>query len=274
MSRVTAVRGGSPGRHEGEAPKTPRPTLVVHNNAAPALRLAILTLLARKRQAEFDALNPYSPAVRGWQTYRRQLQRDGLLPAEEHMWKNSHALHLEIKSLKKKLDATERENRELKQSLYELTAKHSAALIQLGRIEASEVESFQDAAEITQHSTQRIMHEAEMHAQREAEFKHRVECKKAGAAEDTAAMQFYYKYDLCGHSGAVYTVRFSPSGRLLASCSFDRTVRCWDIEKPLQQEETLCLQEHTHNVTDLSWSADSSLLLSCGYRQFFSFWRS
>ena len=40
----------------------------------------VLTLLARKRQAEFDALHPYSAEVRGWQIYRLDLQQRGLLP--------------------------------------------------------------------------------------------------------------------------------------------------------------------------------------------------
>ena len=40
----------------------------------------MLTLLARKRQAEFDAIRPYSRAVLGWQVYRRDLQQRGLLP--------------------------------------------------------------------------------------------------------------------------------------------------------------------------------------------------
>ena len=62
------------------------------------------------------------------------------------MWlKGSEALHLENKSLKKKLEAAGRENRELKQSLYELTAKHGAAMLQLGRMEASEVMAQQSA---------------------------------------------------------------------------------------------------------------------------------
>ena len=186
------------------------------------------------------------------------------------MWlKGSEALHIENKSLKKKLEAAERENRELKQSLYELTTKHSAALLQRGRPEVAAVENEADAAES---DAQTAKHEAEVaqlaHQQREVEVKHRIEppSTTGGDAGDSAtALQFYYKYDLRGHTGAVYTVRFSPNGRLLASGSFDQTVRCWDIEKPLQQEETLCLQEHSHNVTDLSWSADSSLLLSCSY---------
>ena len=190
------------------------------------------------------------------------------------MWlKGSEALHLENKSLKKKLEAAERENRELKQSLYELTAKHGAAMLQLGRMEASEVMAQQSAEDMGQGDAQGAQHEAETaqlaQQQREAEVKNRIEPPRMtgedGPQDSATALQFYYKYDLRGHTGAVYTVRFSPNGRLLASGSFDQTVRCWDIEKPLQQEETLCLQEHSHNVTDLSWSADSSLLLSGSY---------
>lgn len=40
--------------------------------------------------------------------------------------------------------------------------------------------------------------------------------------------QFYLKNDLKGHQGAVYAVQYSPSGKFLATGSFDRTVRIWD----------------------------------------------
>lgn len=96
------------------------------------------------------------------------------------MWlKGSEALHLENKSLKKKLEAAERENRELKQSLYELTAKHGAAMLQLGRMEASEVASAQSAVDMAQSEAQIAQHEAETaqlaQLQREAEVKNRIE---------------------------------------------------------------------------------------------------
>ena len=187
------------------------------------------------------------------------------------MWlKGSEALHLENKSLKKKLEAAERENRELKQSLYELTAKHGAAMLQLGRMEASEVMAQQSAEDMGQGDAQGAQHEAETaqlaQQQREAEVKNRIEPPRMtgedGPQDSATALQFYYKYDLRGHTGAVYTVRFSPNGRLLASGSFDQTVRCWDIEKPLQQEETLCLQASPARVDPNPATPTPSLSLS------------
>ncbi len=34
-----------------------------------------------------------------------------------------------------------------------------------------------------------------------------------------------------GHGGAVYSVEFDPTGTLLASASFDKTILLWDIFK-------------------------------------------
>uniref|UniRef100_A0AAX7SYS3 Notchless protein homolog 1 n=1 Tax=Astatotilapia calliptera TaxID=8154 RepID=A0AAX7SYS3_ASTCA len=64
---------------------------------------------------------------------------------------------------------------------------------------------------------------------------------------------------MTGHSALVNEVLFSPDTRLLASASFDKSVKIWDGRTG---KYLMSLRGHVASVYQIAWSADSRLLVS------------
>jgi WD40 repeat protein len=64
---------------------------------------------------------------------------------------------------------------------------------------------------------------------------------------------------LQGHTGAVYSITWSPDGKTLASGSGDRTVKLWDAATG---KLLATLQGHTGAVYSVAWSPDGKTLAS------------
>ncbi|WP_439663084.1 nSTAND1 domain-containing NTPase [Lentzea sp. HUAS TT2] len=69
---------------------------------------------------------------------------------------------------------------------------------------------------------------------------------------------------LVGHTGAIYLTTFSPDGTLLATASYDRTARLWDVRDRSRPKEIAVISEHTNWLSSAVFSPDGKILATTG----------
>lgn len=179
--------------------------------------------------------------------------------AEAYYKSNLDLVLRESKALKARLDQLEHDNRLLKRSLYDLNLRHSACLEQLGH----PVQPF-SLDFVTAPSTERLpsLSSNQLPLERNLATSHVSDPPEGRPRQPTDSVQLVPCAELKGHAGAVYSAQFAPFGPLLASVSFDRSVRLWDTTL---HQQVACWEEHQLSVVDVCWTPDASRVLSAGY---------
>jgi WD40 repeat protein len=77
---------------------------------------------------------------------------------------------------------------------------------------------------------------------------------------------------LTGHSGDVVHVAFRADSKLLASCSFDKTARLWDVTNPSRPQPLGVCRKHTDQVWNVAISPDGTTLATSSLDQTVILW--
>ena len=72
------------------------------------------------------------------------------------------------------------------------------------------------------------------------------------------------------HSGLISSIAFSPDGNFMATSSFDKTVRLWNLQD--LTKESVVLQDHNDKVISIAFTTDNSQIMASTYTRDIKFW--
>ncbi|POM76352.1 Hypothetical protein PHPALM_6413 [Phytophthora palmivora] len=175
----------------------------------------------------------------------------------------------ENKLLKTNVEKLDRENHDLKRSVYELTLKlDSTHLPSSSSREPFAIADLLAPAPSTEAAAESSFRRA--HGSSGALLGTKGDLYDVEGDGDARVL--VHKSTLRAHGGAVYTAKFSPCGRLLASGSFDCKVMLWDVTTKFNQPQLAALSRHAQLVIDVSWAEDSATLVSGSYDHTVKLW--
>ena len=76
--------------------------------------------------------------------------------------------------------------------------------------------------------------------------------------------------ELVGHRDTIYDAEFSPNGKILATCSYDRKVILWDAASG---QHLRTLEGHNDAIYDVAFSPDGSVLATASGDETAKLWR-
>jgi parallel beta-helix repeat protein len=94
---------------------------------------------------------------------------------------------------------------------------------------------------------------------RDGSFAIKIATGDDGSTQTVGVLSPEHIRTLSGHTGFVCSVAFSPDGKILASGSFDWTIKLWDVATG---RELRTLQGHTSPVYSVAFSPDGKILAS------------